>query len=74
MARDKLITVRIEGEKRDAFNQLAKSQLLLPGLNNFAWNLARREAGSTAAVIRLAENGLESRDERSTDGAGGPGN
>ena len=26
MARDKLITVRIEGEKRDAFNQLAKSQ------------------------------------------------
>jgi len=26
MARDKLITIRIEGEKRDAFNQLAKSQ------------------------------------------------
>jgi hypothetical protein len=26
MARDKLITVRIEGEKRDAFNQLAKAQ------------------------------------------------
>ena len=26
MARDKLITVRIEGEKREAFNQLAKSQ------------------------------------------------
>ena len=26
MARNKLITVRIEGEKRDAFNQLAKSQ------------------------------------------------
>ncbi|MBE8996162.1 hypothetical protein [Microcystis aeruginosa] len=26
MARDKLITIRIEGEKRDLFNQLAKSQ------------------------------------------------
>jgi chromosome segregation ATPase len=26
MARDKLITIRIEGEKRDAFNQLAKAQ------------------------------------------------
>jgi uncharacterized protein Yka (UPF0111/DUF47 family) len=26
MARDKLITIRIEGDKRDAFNQLAKSQ------------------------------------------------
>ena len=26
MARDKLITIRIEGEKREAFNQLAKSQ------------------------------------------------
>ena len=26
MARDKLITIRIEGETRDAFNQLAKSQ------------------------------------------------
>jgi hypothetical protein len=26
MAKDKLITIRIEGEKRDAFNQLAKSQ------------------------------------------------
>jgi hypothetical protein len=26
MARDKLITIRIEGEKRDAFNQLTKSQ------------------------------------------------
>jgi hypothetical protein len=26
MARNKLITIRIEGEKRDAFNQLAKSQ------------------------------------------------
>ncbi|MCA2939622.1 MAG: hypothetical protein IM319_10835 [Microcystis sp. M113S1] len=26
MARDKLITIRIEGEKREAFNQLAKAQ------------------------------------------------
>jgi chromosome segregation ATPase len=26
MARDKLITIRIEGDKRDAFNQLAKAQ------------------------------------------------